>query len=924
MGKGKNSEQGPFFYILDGHSLAYRAFFALPLELKTKEGLHTNAILGFINMLLRLMKDRGPEYMAAAFDHPTPTFRHEKYEEYKATREKTPPEMSEQVPLIKQILQAMKIPVVEMPGYEADDVIGSFAKKGEKKGFIPVIVTADADAFQLLSEQTRVLITRKGLSQLEEMGPEAFRREYGLEPHQWVDFKALQGDASDNVPGVPGIGKKRALSLLQQYRSLDRLLEEKDRIGGKMGENISAAAAQALLSRELVTICDSLELPFEVEQCRVKKPDWQFLYDLFQSLEFKSLIDKVPELSTLKERQEERSAPRKPASESVQGSLFDPADSERLSGEGKMAADRGEGREIDMPQEADRLEKQLKEDPLFSLLINWDRSDVPGAPSGMALAFQDGNSYYISAEQGALFQRISSALYRAITDRDREVVVHDLKPFLKYCLRGDMKPAASFFDTLLAAYLLDPDRNEYHLPSLMGEYTGFDDYSSLDEECYFGRLAADIFALRDVFAEKIKERDMENLFRNLEVPLAGVLARMELRGIKVRTDILAELKNIMAEKIDRLEKEIHEMAGEAFNLNSPKQLSYILFEKLGLPVIRKIKTGYSTDARVLQELSAIHPIASKLLEYRMVTKIMYTYLEGLRQLVDARTGKIHTTFNQTVTSTGRLSSKDPNLQNIPIRLEEGRQLRKAFTPSREENLLLAADYSQIELRIMAHLSRDPNLVDAFRKAQDVHTRTAAEVFGVPPEEVTPSMRSRAKAINFGIIYGMSDYGLSQDLGIPRGEARSYIEEYFRRYTGVADYVKRCVEEARRRGYVTTLMNRFRSIPDINHSNHTRRSFAERIARNTPIQGSAADIIKAAMVFIERQMEHEGRSAMMLLQVHDELIFELPAEELQEVASMVKGIMENVYPLSVPLTVELKAGRDWYHLSPLEGREQRDA
>jgi DNA polymerase-1 len=416
----------------------------------------------------------------------------------------------------------------------------------------------------------------------------------------------------------------------------------------------------------------------------------------------------------------------------------------------------------------------------------------------------------------------------------------------------------------------------------------------------------------------LEARRLKDLFFNLELPLVGVLAKMELRGIRVREDIWDKLAAEMDESMALLEKEIMELAGEEFNLNSPRQLSYILFEKLKLPVIRRIKTGYSTDARVLQELSAIHPVAAKIMEYRTVAKLKTTYLEGLRPFINPETGKIHTTFNQAVTATGRLSSKDPNLQNIPVRLEEGRRLRQAFIPSSEDSLLLSADYSQIELRIMAHLSRDPNLMDAFLKDQDIHSRTAAEVFNVSLEEVTPLMRNRAKAVNFGIIYGISDYGLSQDLQIPRAEARKYIENYFNRYTGVKRYVDECIKRARENGYVTTVMDRKRYLPDINHSNYSRRSFAERIARNMPIQGSAADIIKSAMLSIDREFEKKGFRAAMLLQVHDELIFEVPSEELDEVAARVKSLMEGVLPLAVPLKVDLKVGRDWYHLDPLEG------
>lgn len=931
MEEGKS---GGKFLILDGHSLAYRAFFALPLGLKTKKGLHVNAILGFTNMLLRLLKDESPDYFVATFDYPAPTFRHRSYSDYKATREKTPEEMKEQMPLIKEILKAFNIAISEVEGYEADDLIGTFAVQGEKAGLVPFIVTADADAFQLLSSRVKILITRKGITQLEEFSMEKMQENYGLLPRQWVDFKALKGDSSDNIPGVPGIGEKRALQLLKEYGTLEQVLGHSNDIPGKVGENLSIYAGQALLSKDLATIKNDVPVNLHLEECRYKKADWESLFKIFKELEFNNLLDKIPELSVYKKRDDRESAGGDASQLLKQFTLFPgelPPGKEELSvpetgdkqGEaGILFLDNAKGLE--------KLESSLQNSREFSLLLDTSFTrEKNSVITGIACAVKGGEVFYISFNSGVLQPaQIFEVMKQVFETPGKSLVTHDLKPLVRHLEENGIKLNCSVFDTLLAAYLIEADRPAYHLSVMYEEYLGLpvpEPEKGLPEEeirrqkaLFLSICTRHLFDLEETLLKSLEARQLKDLFFKLELPLVWVLAKMELRGIKIREDIWDKLAAEMDESMALLGKEIMELAGEEFNLNSPRQLSYILFEKLKLPVVRRIKTGYSTDARVLQELSAYHPAAAKIMEYRTVVKLKTTYLEGLRPLINPKTGKIHTTFNQAVTATGRLSSKDPNLQNIPIRLEEGRRLRQAFTPSREGNLLLSADYSQIELRIMAHLSRDPNLVDAFHKDQDVHARTAAEVFNVSLEEVTPLMRNRAKAVNFGIIYGISDYGLSQDLQIARAEARKYIENYFNRYPGVKKYVDECIKMAREKGYVTTVMSRRRYLPDINHSNFSRRSFAERIARNTPIQGSAADIIKAAMISIERDLEEKAFKAAMLLQVHDELIFELPSEELHEVAARVKSLMEGVLPLAVRLKVDLKVGRDWYHLDPLEG------
>jgi DNA polymerase I len=925
MEKGKGADK---FLILDGHSLAYRAFFALPLELKTKKGLHTNAALGFTNMLLRLIKDESPDYLLVTFDYPAPTFRHHVFTEYKATREKTPREMKEQMPLIKEILDAFRIPVYELEGYEADDLIGTFAAVGERCGLDTFIVTADADAYQLLSPKIKILITRKGISQLEEFNLEKLHHKYGLDPLQWIDFKALKGDSSDNIPGVPGIGEKRALQLLKEYGSLNRVIECVNNIPGKLGETLSAYSDQALLSRELATINKDVPLAFQLEDSRCETPDWELLYLIFQRLEFNNLAAKIPELSGLGSKFTVSQKQVESREIFEQSSLWDETDNNDSF---QVVIDDHRGGEGYLPlgdiKDIEKLCNALSEGGVFSLL-------APGIPSWEnegGLFFSPGGDdvYFIPMDGKKLpVHEVLKVMGPIFENPFNTFITHDLKPLVKYLTSKNIHIKCRLFDTLLAAYLIEPDRPSYNLSVLFEEYLSLqkaEPEKTLDKEkqqmqtfSFFSFSSRNIFKLKEVLLDGLEMRELGKLFFELELPLVFVLAKMELTGIRVRKDILETLALQLDEKLLSLEKEIMELAGMDFNLNSPRQLSFVLFEQLQLPVLRRIKTGYSTDARVLQELSASHPIAAKIIEYRTISKIKTTYLEGLHALINPSTGKIHTTFNQAVTATGRLSSRDPNLQNIPVRLEEGRRLRYAFRPSAEGNLLLAADYSQVELRIMAHLSGDANLIDAFEKDQDIHTRTAAEVFNVPLENVTPFMRNAAKAVNFGIIYGISDYGLSQDLHISRSEAKEYIHNYFKHYPGVKKYIDDCIKTAREKGYVTTLMNRRRCLADINHTNFSRRSFAERMARNTPIQGSAADIIKAAMLSIDRYLDEKELRTAMLLQVHDELIFDVFPDELEEVSSTVKKLMENVLPLSVLLKVDLKAGVDWYHLYPLEG------
>ena len=970
----KDSEKASL-YLLDGHSLAYRAFFALPLDLTTAQGQHTGAVLGFLNMLLRLEKTAAPEYLAVVFDYPSPTFRHEKYREYKATREKTPQELREQFPLIKEVLDALSIPWFELEGYEADDLIGAFTLQGEEAGLNSVIVTGDADVYQLISSKVKILITRKGISNLAEITPEQLLQDYGLTPDQWIDYKALKGDSSDNIPGVPGIGEKRALQLLHEFGSLDETLKHAHEIKGKLGENLSNNTSQALLSRDLVTIRREIPLKLPWEKCRRRNPDTEALYKIFTRLEFNNLLKRIPEIAA-----SVAGVGPKPATSGVEADPaatggtqreVPPAEAEGLrqislldgvrrenqqqismsdekwqkqaygdyAGEGKGMSPCADNkiRALTGQNELDVLQSRLTEVTSFAILLSMEEETVSPKQNqnicrGLFLSLPGDDPVFIPFSgdnsrdgQVVLFFR------NVFANSGLRLVTHDLKPLLKLLWSFDLELKCPVFDTLLAAYLLETDKASYHPHLLVEDYLGKKfplPGKKVSEEEHKEQImlslsesARNLHPLSKIFSRKLEQYKLEQLYYELELPLVPVLARMEMRGVKADKEVFRELAGEMETELTGLHQEITEMAGEEFNLNSPQQLSYILFEKLKLPASRKTKTGFSTDARVLQELAGIHPIASKLCAYRSVTKLKNTYLEGLYPYINEFTGKIHPTFNQAVTATGRLSCKDPNLQNIPVKMESGRRLRRAFIPSEKGWLLLAADYSQIELRIMAHLSQDPNLIRAFINNEDIHTSTAAEVFGVAPEDVTSLMRGRAKAVNFGIIYGISDYGLSKDLQIPRAEAAKYIEQYFQRYPGVKSFMEECIKQAGEKGYISTILNRRRYIPDIKHHNFTRRSVAERIAMNTPVQGSAADIIKAAMVAIDIDLQKDGGGAAMLLQVHDELIFEVAPGEMNNVSMMVKKKMEDIVPLSVPLKVDIKQGKDWYNLTKIQLRNK---
>lgn len=865
------------FVIIDGSSLVHRAFYALPL-LTTASGLYTNAVYGFTTMLVKLLADVKPDAMAVAFDKSRVTFRNGMYAEYKAHRKPTPSELTVQFSLVHEMVRAFGIAVLEEGGFEADDIIGSLACQAGRQGYDVVIVTGDRDALQLIGPSTHVLLTRKGISEMELFDRQALIAKYGVTPEQIIDLKGLMGDTSDNIPGVPGVGEKTATKLVSEFGSVENLLANLDKVSGKkLQENLREHSDLAVLSKKLATIDCNMQLDFSEEGFSLA-PDSEKLRELFTKFEFKTLLAK---LDTLVPGQ----TPIAPATEALP--------------QANVLTDYGEIQAF-----ITRIRRQGRLD-CFAITSG----QVPGIElDGLAVAV-DGESAYIPAGTDSWREVLS-----LLADKDIAKATYDAKTLASACLAVHTPLAGLDFDALLAAYLLDPTAASYPLEQLAEKYLNQPapqrGKAAVADPDFAAWAAAAVSRLYPVLSDRIDEAGLDRLYRDIELPLVEVLAVMEFTGIKVDADNLQVMAGEIARKIDALLVEIYQHAGEEFNVNSTKQLGSILFEKLRLPVQKKTKTGYSTDAEVLEKLAGEHPLIDKLLEYRVLTKLKSTYLDGMTSLISRSTGRLHTTFNQTVTATGRLSSSEPNLQNIPVRTDIGRKIRELFVPDTGFAALLSADYSQIELRVLAHMSGDASLIAAFLGNKDIHTATAAEVFGVPESEVTSQMRSRAKAVNFGIVYGISDYGLSRDIGVNRKEAGLYIENYFARYPGVKNYIDQMVADARECGYVTTLFGRRRYLPEIHSSNFNLRSFAERTAMNTPIQGTAADIIKKAMVEVYRRLKAAELKSRILLQVHDELVLEVVAEEQGEVAAIVKSAMEGAVSLAIPLSTDVKTGKNW--------------
>lgn len=857
------------FLVIDGSSLIHRAFFALP-PLMTKQGLHTGAVYGLCNMLLKLLGDLQPAYMAVAFDKSRKTFRTELYADYKGQRKPTPSELSEQFPLAMKVLGTMGIPTLELDNYEADDIIGTFAVHAPEDVEV-IIVTGDRDELQLVDTRTKVYYTKRGISDIQIFDEAEFAANYeGLVPKQLIELKGLMGDASDNIPGVPGVGPKTALKLIKEYGDVETVLENIDKVSGKaLKAKLADNKESALLSKKLATICTEAPVDTDIAKYALA-PLREEARTLLQDLEFRNMYDRFA---------------------SVLGGAQHSFD---LFGE-TVEQESAPTEHVTLPAQAEQLFAALKAcNEAVSVAVTVS-GQLPELYFSRAELLLEGKVYILDS-----FSSCWDKFDAWLADADCKKLTVDSKELYKCCLCRKVQAQGIVDDVALAAYLADPGHNSYALADLSKRYLA----STLPTDC------ENIALLAVQLREQLKEYEQLALYEELELPLAPVLAKMELSGITPDMELLAQLNEDMTARIAQLEKQAMEQAGEEFNLKSPKQLGVILFERLQLPVIKKTKTGYSTDAKVLEALEGKHPLIATILEHRKLAKLQSTYLDGLKPLVNAKTGRIHTHFQQTVTVTGRLSSTDPNLQNIPTRTEEGKQIRRIFVPGAGYDYLMSCDYSQVELRILACIAQDELLLDAFRHGQDIHARTAAEVFGVPLAEVTHEMRSRAKAVNFGIVYGISDFGLAKQLDVGRKEAAGYIESYFARYTGVKKYMEDIVAKAREQGYVSTLMGRRRYLPDIRHSNFNLRSFAERTAINTPIQGTAADIMKKAMIDVERALEQAGCKSRILLQVHDELVLEVTEDERERVAELVRETMQAAASLEIPLLADVNFGKNW--------------
>lgn len=874
MKQEQNGKQKRFL-VLDGSSLIFRAFYALP-GLSDSHGQPTGAIFGFSNMLTKLMAEQQPDLMVLAFDKSRHTFRTERYADYKGTRDKTPEELLSQFPLLREFAANMGIPFLEKDNYEADDIIGTLATQAAAKGYDVRVITGDRDALQLVRPNLRVLLTKKGISEIKDYDTAAFEEEYGFEPLKLIDLKGLMGDTSDNIPGVPGVGPKTASKLLLAYGSVENVLAHVGEVSGKkLKENLQTYADQARLSKELATIeLHVPDLAFAEEDYRIQ-PDMEKMQAFCDDHELRAVWRNF----------------------------------ERLYGPAELALDLDGGENGAAAQD---LSYDLWDEAAVKTAAKASYLAVSGIFSGLApFASLEGLAIVAGpdAEKAGFVARDSAAFpaLLQLLESDQQAVVFGLKRYDQAGLRGQK----AFFDVELAAYLLEPERSKYALSELSQKYMQEAAPESFnDEKVQAVWEAKAISRLYPLLGAKLEEEKLTHLMDTIELPLVEVLAAMEQNGVYVNRAHLAEKTEEVAGRLQKIEAAIYEMAGHDFNLNSPKQLGVVLFEELGLPVRKKTKTGYSTNAEVLESLRLEHPIIEQILAYRLWSKLKSTYLDGIAGLIRTDTGRIHTSFNQTVTATGRLSSSDPNLQNIPVRTEEGRMIRALFEPGEGYDYLLSADYSQIELRLLAHMSGDENFIDAFKRGQDIHARTAAEVFGIPLDEVTPELRRHAKAVNFGIVYGISDFGLARNLHISRKEAGDYISRYFTRYPGVRAFMDKVVAEAHETGYVTTMFGRRRELPAIKSRNFNQRMLAERMAMNTPIQGTAADVIKLAMIAAYRKLREAGVKSRILLQVHDELVLEVKESEIETVQAILHEAMEHVVSLSVPLSIDVHWGRNW--------------
>ncbi|PLX85316.1 MAG: DNA polymerase I [Desulfuromonas sp.] len=886
------SDQPQRLYLIDGSSYIYRAYYAIR-HLSNSKGFATNAVYGFTNMLLKVVREHAPDHLAVIFDAKGPTFRKEIYPEYKANRSAMPEDLVPQIPIIKKTVEAFNMPALELDGYEADDIIATLARRFEKEGMDVTVVTGDKDLMQIVSDKVRLLDTMKDVVS----GPAEVAERFGGSPDKVVEVQALAGDSSDNVPGVPGIGEKTAVVLIKEYGDLETLLARVDEIKQpKRRENLIEFAEQARLSHRLVTLLDDVPIEADYDAFALSEPNRGALTAIFKEMEFHRLIQEF----------------------SVE---------ERSSGEGY----RGVLTEEDFAALIEKLETagRIAFDTETTSL-DATRADLVG----ISFAVKAGEAWYIPLAHrylGAPAQLDRTAVLERLRpileDPKRPKVAQNAKYDLLVLRRAGIEVAGLAADTMVASYLANPAATSHGMDALASDLLGYKtiSYSEVagsgkNQVCFdeveieravpYAAEDADItLRLAGVLLPKLAETDQEKLFAEVEMPLVKVLTDMETAGVRIDADFLHGLTREMEIKLDALETEIHRLAGGPFNVASPKQLGEVLFERLELPKGKKTKTGWSTNVEVLSKLAEEQPIAAKILDFRSLAKLKGTYTEALPKLVHPETGRIHTSFNQAVTATGRLSSSNPNLQNIPIRTEEGGRIREAFIPA-EGNVLLAADYSQVELRILAHMAAEPALKEAFLAGEDIHARTASEIFGVFPETVTSEMRRQAKTINFGVLYGMGAFSLAKDLGISNKEAKIFIDSYFARYPGILDFMESKRQEAREKLYVTTMLGRRCAVPEIHSRNGAIRGYAERNAINYPIQGSAADIIKVAMVHIHERLEREGLGAKMVIQVHDELVFDVPKKELERVEKLVRKEMEGAVPLDVPLVVDMGVGANW--------------
>ena len=887
--------------LIDGNSIINRAFYGLP-QLSNSKGVHTNAVYGFMNILLKIMGQEKPSYLAVAFDLKGSTFRHQMYAEYKGNRKGMPEELAEQMPLLKNLLKAMKISIVELEGYEADDLLGTLAKRGEKAGMRVSVISGDRDLLQLVTDNIMVRIpkTKSSGTEVEDYTPEDVKEKYQLSPLQIIDLKAIMGDSSDNYGGVPGIGEKGATKLLVEFGSVEEAYARIEEISATKTKNaLQEHYEQALLCKKLATIETEAPLEYDFEQARIGSIYTKEAYEILQELELKRLKERFYENMEKGENPWETAEEDSPFSGSF--SMEESLSFQTLS-------------DLD---EIEKVCREAEEQPVLGLAFGGS------APlCAIALSWDREHTFCFAPENLVTPDFLLDRIKKLIKKGNCVSILSLKKQIKKY----DIIKGENYFDGELAAYLLNPLKESYSFEELARNFLGenLSDRTALigkqsieqawetAQEKVLTLLAQEAYVSAAVvkpLSEKLKEEGMEKLFYELEMPLTFVLSNMEKVGMLVNRQALIEYGENLETAIEKLEKEIYGLAGEQFNINSPKQLGELLFVKLGLPGGKKTKTGYSTSAEVLEKLAPEHPVIDKILEYRQLAKLNSTYAKGLVSCIK-EDGRIHSTFEQTVTATGRLSSTDPNLQNIPIRMELGRLIRKVFVP-KEGCIYVDADYSQIELRVLAHLSGDKTLIQAYHEDDDIHRITASQVFHIKPSEVTSELRRRAKAVNFGIVYGISSFGLSRDLNISRQEAKEYREQYFKTYPGVKEFMDRMVEEAKEKGRVSTMFGRIRPIPELSSSNRMQRAFGERVAMNSPVQGAAADIIKIAMVRVYERLQAEGLQAKLILQVHDELLIEAPEEEREAVCRILEEEMQGAAKLSVPLEIDMHTGKDWF-------------